>query len=112
MDFPWTGQCRRRTRKPDTPRRSTPCRALLLEIHFHTLGDTLTGIRMRSVGQRAVAQVATAWVRPSPSLNDRAAQIAAGRAEGVQLGVSGHEVGCRRLIGGWPPSALWRRPVL
>ena len=25
------------------------------------------------------------------------------------LGVPGHQVGDRRLIGGWPPSAVWRR---
>lgn len=28
------------------------------------------------------------------------------------LGVPGQDVGCRRLIGGLPPSAEWRRPVL
>jgi hypothetical protein len=28
------------------------------------------------------------------------------------LGVPGHHVGYRRLIGGLPPSALWRRTVL
>jgi hypothetical protein len=28
------------------------------------------------------------------------------------LAVPGHEVGCSRLIGGWPPSALWRRSLL
>ncbi len=28
------------------------------------------------------------------------------------LGVPGHQVGSSRLIGGWPPSALWRRSLL
>lgn len=28
------------------------------------------------------------------------------------LGVPGHQVGTSRLIGGLPPSALWRRSVL
>jgi arginyl-tRNA synthetase len=29
-----------------------------------------------------------------------------------RLGVPGHQVGSRRLMGGSPPSALWRRSVL
>ena len=32
--------------------------------------------------------------------------------EHSQLDVPGHQVGDRRLIGGSPPSALWRRRVL
>ena len=35
-----------------------------------------------------------------------------GRCCASALAVPGHHVGSRRLIGGWPPSALWRRSLL
>jgi uncharacterized caspase-like protein len=45
------------------------------------------------------------------SLPVAARGVADGTAD-ERLAVSGHQVGARRLIGGRPPSALWRRRVL
>ena len=38
--------------------------------------------------------------------------VVTGIVEVADLDVPGHHVGYRRLIGGLPPSALWRRTVL
>ena len=48
-----------------------------------------------------------------PERPDRAARtLLATDAPGGRLGVPSHHVGSSRLIGVWPPSALWRRRVL
>lgn len=47
-----------------------------------------------------------------PKAEKRASERENARKFGAALGVPGHHVGCRRLVGGLPPSALWRRTVL
>ncbi len=42
----------------------------------------------------------------------QAAELTARFGSPARLGVLGHQVGCSRLIGGLPPSALWRRSLL
>ena len=61
------------------------------------------------------------WPRPAPSgtpggpatrRSSRPSADHPAQAAGHRLGVPGHHVGDSRLIGGSPPSALWRRQVL
>lgn len=62
----------------------------------------------------AIVAAAALALRPSVALAARFAErhFPAEPTPSVPLGVPGHQVGCRRLIGGLPPSELWRRSVL
>ena len=65
-----------------------------------TSGDPDLHVRVR--GERADGEVVI----------DRGHQALGDPEAAARLGVLGHQVGDSRLIGGRPPSALWRRRVL
>ena len=69
------------------------------------------GVQVHADGAdvRIVAEDVGAFVTRVREAATARTGVAPGRRD---LGVPGHQVGARRLIGGSPPSALWRRRVL
>jgi len=88
--------------------------ALLSEVEG-ILTETTNGIKVEATVRLAGLTIV--------GVNSSVGALLAGDTSGIELfglgltipgglGVPGHHVGASRVIGGWPPRAEWRRPVL